>query len=84
MMEDRREVGRPRKDEQTECIRISLASVKTSDGASLEIFLAVAYRAPGRRRAIHRAADVSQLTESSKVIDRGTGPAQGGRKVRAL
>lgn len=24
MMEDRREVGRPRKDEQTKCIRISL------------------------------------------------------------
>lgn len=44
MMEDRREVGRPRKDEQTKCIRISLASVKTSDGASLEIFLVVAYR----------------------------------------
>lgn len=44
MMEDWREVGRPRKDEQTKCIRISLASVKTSDGASLEIFLVVAYR----------------------------------------
>jgi len=43
MMEDRREVGRPRKDEQTKCIRISLASVKTSDGASSEIFLVVTY-----------------------------------------
>ncbi|TGZ38400.1 hypothetical protein DBV15_06749 [Temnothorax longispinosus] len=46
MMEDRREVGRPRKDEQTKCIRISLASVKTSDGAPLEIFLVVAYPIP--------------------------------------
>lgn len=44
MMENRREVGRPRKDEQTKCIRISLASVKTSDGASLEIFLVTTYR----------------------------------------
>lgn len=84
MMEDRREVGRPRRDEQTECIRISLASVKTSDGASLEIFLVVA---SGRRRTIHRAADVSQLTESSKVIDRRTGRTQGGcarSKVRDI
>lgn len=76
MMEDRREVGRPRKDEQTKCIRISLASVKTSDGASLEIFLVVAYPPPVVVRAIHRAADVSQLTESSKVIDRRTGQTQ--------
>jgi hypothetical protein len=44
MMEDRREVGRPRKDEQTKYIRISLASVKTSDDAPLEIFLAATYR----------------------------------------
>lgn len=34
--------------------------------------------ASGRRRAIHRAVGVSQLTESSKVIDRGTGRTRGG------
>lgn len=74
MMEDRREVGRPRKDEQTKCIRISLASVKTSDGATLEIFSVTTYLPSppvvAERPAIHRAVDASQLTESSGVIDR--------------
>lgn len=74
MMEDRREVGRPRKDEQTKYIRISLASVKTSDDAPLEIFLAATYRC--RLQAIHRAVDASQLTESSEVIDRRIGQTQ--------
>lgn len=56
MMEDRREVGRPRRDEQTKCIRISLASVKTSDDAPLEIFLVATYLPGCRPRAIHRAS----------------------------
>ena len=72
MMENRREVGRLRKDEQTKCIRISLASVKTSDGASLEILLVVAYRlwpSPGNSSS-GRCVTINRIIESDWSEDR--------------
>jgi len=72
MMENRREVGRPRKYEQTKCIRISLASVKTSDGASLEIFLVVVYRlwpSPGNSSS-GRCVTINWIIESDWSEDR--------------
>lgn len=68
--------------EQTKCIRISLASVKTSDVAPSEIFLANLPPRSSSAGATHRAVDTSQLTESSRVIDRRTGQARGARALK--